>query len=94
MFRDILFLSVSSSYSGDFLATMSLYIPYTHLPDMAIARGVAPARAAFLISSAGISSTIGRVLAGLACDQGLLHPLTITLLATAAAALQSFLLST
>ena len=38
---------------------MSLYIPYTHLPDMAIARGVAPARAAFLISSAGISSTVG-----------------------------------
>ena len=25
--------------AGDFLATMSLYIPYTHLPDMAIARG-------------------------------------------------------
>ena len=70
---------------------MSLYIPYTHLPDMAIARGVAPSKAAFLISSAGIASTVGRFLAGLAC--GHLHPLTITLLATAAAALQSFLLS-
>ena len=76
---------------GDFLATMSLYIPYTHLPDMAIARGVVPPKAAFLISSAGIASTAGRFLAGLACSQ--LHPLTITLLATAAAALQSFLLS-
>ena len=54
---------------GDFLATMSLYIPYTHLPDMAIARGVPPARAAFLISAAGICSTVGRVVAGLLCDQ-------------------------
>ena len=79
--------------AGDFLATMSLYIPYTHLPDMAIARGVDPSDAAFLISSAGICSTVGRVVAGLVCDQGLLHPLTITLLATAAAATQSFLLA-
>ena len=39
--------------AGDFLATMSLYIPYTHLPDMAIARGVDASDAAFLISSAG-----------------------------------------
>ena len=79
--------------AGDFLATMSLYIPYTHLPDMAISRGVDPAKAAFLISSAGISSTVGRVLAGLLCDQGLMHPLTITLVATLMASLQSFLLS-
>lgn len=79
--------------AGDFLATMSLYIPYTHLPDMAISRGVEPSKAAFLISSAGISSTVGRVLAGLLCDQGLMHPLTITLVATLTAALQSFLLS-
>ena len=79
--------------AGDFLATMSLYIPYTHLPDMAIARGVDPRDAAFLISSAGICSTVGRVVAGLVCDQARLHPLTITLAATALAALQSFLLA-
>jgi len=78
---------------GDFLATMSLYIPYTHLPDMAIARGVQPRSAAFLISSAGICSTIGRVVAGLLCDQGILHPMTITLIATLLAALQAFILS-
>jgi len=77
---------------GDFLATMSLYIPYTHLPDLAIARGVHPRDAAFLISAAGICSTAGRVLAGLLCDQGVLHPMTITLLATLLASLQSFLL--
>ena len=86
----VLFFTVMA---GDFLATMSLYIPYTHLPDMAIARGVEPSDAAFLISSAGISSTLGRVLAGVLCDQGRLHPLTITLLANSLAALQSLLLA-
>ena len=79
--------------TGDFLATMSLYIPYTHLPDMAMARGVDPRDAAFLISSAGICSTVGRVVAGAVCDQGSLHPLTLTLTATALAASQSFLLA-
>jgi hypothetical protein len=49
---------------GDFLATMALCIPYVHLPDMAIARDVEPRNAAFLISSAGMCSPIGRVLAG------------------------------
>ena len=78
---------------GDFLATMALCIPYIHLPDMAIARGVEPRNAAFLISSAGICSTIGRVLAGLLCDQRKLHPMTITCMATALAATQAFLLA-
>ena len=78
---------------GDFLATMALCIPYVHLPDMAIARGVEPRNAAFLISSAGICSTIGRILAGLLCDQGKAHPMTITCLATAMAATQAFLLT-
>merc|ERR1719430_2898069 len=55
-----LFLMVMT---GDFLATMSIYIPYTHLPTMAVSRGVKPEQAAFLISAAGISSTVGRVLA-------------------------------
>ena len=50
-------------------------------------RGVPPAQAAALISSAGLSSCLGRVGAGLAVDRGL-HPLTLTLAATAAAALQ------
>jgi len=77
---------------GDFLATMSLYIPYVQLPDMAIARGVEPRNAAFLISAAGICSTVGRVLAGLLCDQRKLHPMTITCMATGLAALQAFLL--
>jgi len=78
---------------GDFLATMALCIPYIHLPDMAISRGVEPRNAAFLISSAGICSTVGRILAGLLCDQGRAHPMTITCLATAMAATQAFLLT-
>lgn len=85
-----LFLMVMA---GDFLATMALCIPYIHLPAMAIARGVKPRNTAFLISSAGICSTIGRLLAGLLCDQRRLHPMTITCLATGVAALQAFLLA-
>merc|ERR1719167_1457472 len=48
---------------GDFLATMSIYIPYTHLPSLALAHGIKPQNAAFLISAAGISSTFGRIMA-------------------------------
>ena len=90
---------------GDFLATMSLCIPYTFLPAMAVAQGIGAQDAAFLISAAGISSTVrmknfknfqkrrrllhqvGRVVAGLLCDQRHLHPMTITLIATAGASL-------
>ena len=77
---------------GDFLATMSLYIPYTHLPDLAMARGVSSQDAAFLISAAGIGSMAGRVMAGALCDNGRLHPMTLTLLATTLAAISAFLL--
>ena len=45
---------------GDFLATMSLTIPYTFLPAMAVAQGISAQDAAFLISAAGISSTVRR----------------------------------
>ena len=89
---------------GDFLATMSLCIPYTFLPAVAVAKGIGAQDAAFLISAAGISSTVGstifiissfkdnlaqvgRVVAGLLCDQRRLHPMTITLMATAGASL-------
>lgn len=76
---------------GDFSATMALYIPYTHLPKMAMARGINAKDAAFLISAAGIGSTIGRIVAGLLCDLGSIHPMTITLIATLLASIQSFL---
>jgi len=78
---------------GDFLATMSIYIPYTHLPSLALAHGIKPQNAAFLISAAGISSTFGRIVAGLVNDQGRLHPMSLTLVATAFASGQAFLLT-
>ena len=46
---------------GDFLATMSLCIPYTFLPAVAVAKGIGAQDAAFLISAAGISSTVGSI---------------------------------
>ena len=90
---------------GDFLATMSLCIPYTFLPAVAVGKGIGAQDAAFLISAASISSTVGsifcvisslkddllvqvgRVVAGLLCDQRRLHPMTITMMATAGASL-------
>jgi len=68
--------------AGDFLATICLYIPYTYLPPLAMSRGLEPAQIGFLISSAGISNTVGRLSAGWLCDQNWLHPITITLVAT------------
>ena len=40
---------------GDSLATLSLYIPFTHLPAAVQARGVSPAQASLLISVIGVS---------------------------------------
>merc|ERR1711892_567895 len=77
---------------GDFLATMSLFIPYILLPDLAMERGISSENAAFLISAAGISSTAGRILAGLLSDQKILHPMSLTLVATLSAAIAVFLI--
>ena len=79
---------------GDFLATMSLYIVYTYLPSMAKSHGVDEKNAAYLISVAGISSTLGRMFAGWLCDQGWVHPVTITFSVTLGAAVQAVLLTT
>ena len=67
---------------ADFLATVSLYIPYTHLPTLAGSRGLDTAQVGFLISAAGISNTCGRVTAGWLGDQDWLHPVTLSLAAT------------
>jgi MFS family permease len=78
--------------TGDFLATMSLYIPYTHLPRLAESRGVPPAHAAFLISAAGVSNTLGRVLSGWISDRRSVHPLHLTLAVTGLATVPIFIL--
>ena len=43
---------------GDSLATLSLYIPFTHLPAAVQARGVSPAQASLLISVIGVTISI------------------------------------
>jgi len=78
---------------GDFLATLALYIPYSMLPDMAESRGISQVNAAYLISAAGLSSTVGRVVAGWVCDQDWLHPGMITMFANAGAGVSAFLLT-
>ena len=39
--------------AADGVATLALFIPFTYLPDLAVSRGIAPDKAAFLISAAG-----------------------------------------
>ena len=46
---------------ADMLSTLSLYMPYTHLPSAVQARGVTSSQAASLISSLGVSSSLGRL---------------------------------
>jgi len=78
--------------TGDFLATMALYIPYTHLPKLAESRGVPAAQAAFLISAAGVSNTLGRVLSGWISDKQWIHPLHLTMAVTSIATIPILIL--
>lgn len=77
---------------ADFLAFTAIYIPYTHLPPLAKVAGVSPGDAAFLISAAGITNTIGRFFSGWLSDQPWTHPLYLTLMAITAAVLPAFVL--
>jgi len=71
---------------ADLLSTLSLYIPYTHLPSAVQAHGVTSSQAAMLISSIGASNSLGRLASGWVCDQVWASPLvTITVGITAAA---------
>ena len=70
-----LFLLVAAA---DLAATVSLFIPFQHLPAIAVARGLTKSQAAYVISASGISSTVGRVVAGWLCDKSWLHPLSLT----------------
>ena len=81
-----------TALTGDFLATMSVYIPYTYLPRLASSHGVPAGHAAFLISAAGVSNILGRLLAGWICDRRWVHPLHLTLAVTAMASVPIFLL--
>jgi len=63
---------------ADFVAFIGIYIPYTHLPPLALSRNISAADSAFLISAGGISNTFGRFLGGYLCDQPAFHPLYLT----------------
>ena len=73
-----LFLLVAGA---DLAATLSLFIPFQHLPAIAVARGLTKSQAAYVISASGIWSTLGRLVAGWLCDKSWLHPLSLTALA-------------
>ena len=58
-------------------ATLSLYIPYTHLPSTVQDHGLSADQAALLISAVGISNTLGRLMAGWMADQAWSNPMVI-----------------
>jgi len=62
---------------GDMLATLSLYIPFTHLPSAAMASGVSPSNSALLVSAIGVTNTLGRLTSGWMSDQPWGHPVVM-----------------
>lgn len=62
---------------GDMLATLSLYIPFTHLPSAAMATGVSASQSALLVSAIGVTNTLGRLTAGWMSDQPWSHPVIL-----------------
>lgn len=75
---------------ADFVAFMGVYIPYTHLPPLALARNISASDAAFLISAGGISNTFGRFLGGWLCDIPFVHPFMILLTSVVVSLIPSF----
>lgn len=66
---------------GDCLSALSLYIPYTHLPPAAMAVGISPSNAAFLISAIGVTNTVGRLVAGWLADRPNINPMLLIMVA-------------
>merc|ERR1719154_622739 len=78
---------------GDCLSALSLYIPYTHLPPAAIAVGITPSKAAFLISAIGVTNTIGRLVAGWLTDRPNINPMVLITVVISGAAPILFIFS-
>ena len=78
---------------GDCLSSCSLYIPYTHLPPAAMAVGISPSNAAFLISAIGVTNTVGRVVAGWLADKPNINPMLLILVAIMAASPTHYIFS-
>ena len=62
---------------GDMLATLSLYIPYTHLPSAAMSVGVSASHSALLVSAIGVTNSLGRIISGWISDKAWGHPVII-----------------
>ncbi|XP_045200140.2 monocarboxylate transporter 13-like [Mercenaria mercenaria] len=52
-----------------FLYSLGYYIPYVYLPDTAREAGISDLQASFLVSSVGITNTVGRILFGFLSDR-------------------------
>jgi len=78
---------------GDCLSALSLYIPYTHLPSAAIAVGITPTKAAFLISVIGVTNTIGRLVSGWLADRPNINPMVLIMVSITGAAPILFIFS-
>ena len=70
---------------GDCLSALSLYIPYPPLPPAAVAVGISPSNAAFLISAIGVTNTVGRLVAGWLADKPNINPMLLILFSIMAA---------
>jgi len=87
LFIPFLFVAVA-----DALATLALFLPFLFLPDLAKDAGVDATKAATLVSVAGLSSSLGRILSGLLCDRPWCDPLILTMLSVGLASVPPLLL--
>jgi len=79
---------------ADCVASTSLYIPFTFLPDEATSSGVSISDASFLIAAIGISSSVGRISSGWLCDRSWCNPAVLTTMVVALASIPLLLFST
>merc|ERR1711970_376947 len=79
---------------ADCVASTSLYIPFTFLPDEASSKGVSLDDASFLIAAMGISSSMGRICSGWLCDRSWCNPAVLTTSVVALACIPLLLFST
>jgi len=79
---------------ADCVASTSLYIPFTFLPDEASSKGVSLDDASFLIAAMGISSSMGRICSGWLCDRTWCNPAVLTTSVVALACIPLLLFST
>ena len=65
LFKSVLFLHFAVS---NFLTSLGFNAPYIYITDQATSMGIDVSKATFLLSTIGISNTVGRVVLGLLAD--------------------------